>query len=174
PGAVAAPARPRRRAGAAATDGRGAHPVNPLRDPRDRRLPRLPEPCVLVIFGAAGDLAQRKLLPAVYDLSNRGLLPPEFAVIGFGRRDWDDAEFAAAARRAAEHGARTPWREDVWRRLADGIRFINGVFEDDDAFDRLAVILDELGQRRGGTGVNAAFYLSVPPRAFPVVLKQLA
>ncbi|MGH3745996.1 MAG: hypothetical protein ACRDT8_01205, partial [Micromonosporaceae bacterium] len=54
---------------------------NPLRDPLDRRLPRIPAPCALVIFGATGDLARKKLIPAVYDLANRGLLPSEFAVL---------------------------------------------------------------------------------------------
>ena len=55
---------------------------NPLRDPRDRRLPRVPEPCALVVFGITGDLARKKLLPAVYDLANRGLLPTNFALLG--------------------------------------------------------------------------------------------
>ena len=71
---------------------------NPLRDPRDRRLPRVPEPCALVVFGITGDLARKKLLPAVYDLANRGLLPTNFALLGFARRDWGDEEFADLAR----------------------------------------------------------------------------
>lgn len=147
--------------------------MNPLRDPHSRRLPRIPDPCALVIFGATGDLARKKLIPAIYDLSNRGLLPPGFAVVGFARRDWDHAGFAQFAREAAEQHARTPWREEVWSRLASGIRFIPGSFEDDDAYDDLASLLEDL---RGshGIGGNAAFYLSVPPAAFPVVLKQLA
>ena len=57
--------------------------TNPLRDPRDRRLPRVPEPCALVVFGVTGDLARKKLIPAVYDLANRGLLPPGFVLLGF-------------------------------------------------------------------------------------------
>ena len=66
---------------------------NPLRDPRDRRLPRVPDPCVLVVFGVTGDLARKKLIPAVYDLANRGLLPPGFVLLGFARRDWGDGDF---------------------------------------------------------------------------------
>src|SRR5436305_14919580 len=84
--------------------------TNPLRDPQDRRLPRIPEPCALVIFGVTGDLARKKLIPAVYDLANRGLLPPSFAVLGFARRDWGDADSESLARRAAQEHARTPWR----------------------------------------------------------------
>ena len=83
---------------------------NPLRDPRDRRLPRVPEPCALVVFGITGDLARKKLLPAVYDLANRGLLPTNFALLGFARRDWGDTEFAELARESAlkayaDHGS---------------------------------------------------------------------
>src|SRR6266481_7626602 len=80
---------------------------NPLRDPKDRRLPRIPEPCALVIFGVTGDLARKKLIPAVYDLANRGLLPPSFAVLGFARRDWGDGDFEQMAKRAAQAHSRT-------------------------------------------------------------------
>jgi len=148
-------------------------PVNPLRDPQDRRLPRIPEPCALVIFGVTGDLARKKLIPAVYDLANRGLLPPAFVVVGFARRDWDDATFSRLARQAAQDNARTPWREEVWERLATGIRFVGGSFDDDAAFDLLDRTLDELRGTHGIRG-NAAFYLSIPPASYPVVLKQLA
>jgi glucose-6-phosphate 1-dehydrogenase len=147
--------------------------VNPLRDAQDRRLPRIPEPCALAIFGVTGDLARKKLIPAVYDLANRSLLPPGFVMIGFARRDWDDADFAKLVREAAEQHARTPWREEVWARLAGGIRFVGGTFEDDAAFDRLATTVTDLRASHGIEG-NAAFYLSIPPAAFPLVLKQLA
>lgn len=147
--------------------------MNPLRDPHDRRLPRIPEPCALVIFGATGDLAQKKLIPGIYDLANRELLPPGFALLGFARRDWDHGDFAKVAREAAEQHARTPWREEVWARLASGLRFVPGSFEDDAAFDQLAQTLEDLRSSHG-IGGNAAFYLSIPPAAFPVVLKQLA
>ena len=66
---------------------------NPLRDPRDKRLPRIAGPCGLVIFGVTGDLSRKKLMPAIYDLANRGLLPPGFALTGFARRDWDSEDF---------------------------------------------------------------------------------
>ncbi len=145
---------------------------NPLRDPRDRRLPRVPDPCALVVFGVTGDLARKKLIPAVYDLANRGLLPPGFVLLGFARRDWDSGEFEQLARDAAQQGARTEFREDVWRRLAGSICFIPGSFDDDAAFDQLASTLVDLESTHGIQG-NAAFYLSIPPGAFPVVLKQM-
>jgi len=145
---------------------------NPLRDPRDRRLPRVPEPCALVVFGITGDLARKKLMPAVYDLANRGLLPTNFALLGFARRDWGNQDFAELAREAARNAARTPWREEVWERLAGNVRFVQGSFDDDNAFDHLAATLDEL-EGSHGIGGNAAFYLSIPPAMFPVVLKQM-
>jgi glucose-6-phosphate 1-dehydrogenase len=147
--------------------------TNPLRDPRDRRLPRVPEPCALVVFGITGDLARKKLLPAVYDLHSRGLLPTDFVLVGFARREWTDGDFEDMAREAAQAHARTPWREDVWSRLAANIRFVPGAFDDDHAFDQLCACTDEMRDEHGIKG-NAAFYLSIPPAAFPTVLKQLA
>jgi glucose-6-phosphate 1-dehydrogenase len=146
--------------------------ANPLRDPSDRRLPRIPEPCALVIFGVTGDLARKKLIPAIYDLANRGLLPPAFVTLGFARRDWGHGEFETMAKEAAQGHARTPWREEVWARLAANMKFVPGSFDDDAAFDRLTRTLDELRDSHGIEG-NAAFYLSIPPDAFPVVLKQM-
>ncbi|MCL3862031.1 glucose-6-phosphate dehydrogenase [Actinotalea sp. K2] len=148
-------------------------PRNPLRDPRDRRLPRIAGPCGLVIFGVTGDLARRKLMPAVYDLANRGLLPPGFALTGFARRDWENQDFAQVVHDAVKANARTPFRESTWRQLAEGIRFVQGEFDDDDAFDRLSRTVAELDAERG-TGGNHAFYLSVPPGSFPLVCRQLA
>jgi glucose-6-phosphate 1-dehydrogenase len=145
---------------------------NPLRDARDKRLPRVPGPCALVVFGVTGDLARKKLIPAVYDLANRGLLPPGFAMVGFARRDWGDGDFEQLARAAAEQGSRTGFREDVWQRLSDSIRFVPGSFDDDEAFDKLASTLIEMEESHGIQG-NAAFYLSIPPAMFPTVLKQM-
>src|SRR3954452_19567829 len=113
-------------------------PANRLRDPRDRRLPRIPDPCALVVFGVTGDLARKKLIPAVYDLANRGLLPPGFTLLGFARRDFEEGEFADLAREAAEAHSRTQFRDEVWDRLSESIQFVQGSFDDDDAFDRLA------------------------------------
>jgi glucose-6-phosphate 1-dehydrogenase len=146
---------------------------NPLRDQQDRRLPRIPEPCAMVIFGVTGDLARKKLIPAIYDLANRGMLPPSFVVLGFARRDWGDGDFEALAKQAAQEHARTPWKDEVWARLAGNIKFVGGSFDEDNSFDELARSLDDLRNTHRIHG-NAAFYLSIPPPAFPTVLKQLA
>jgi glucose-6-phosphate 1-dehydrogenase len=146
--------------------------ANPLRDPRDRRLPRVPEPCALVVFGVTGDLARKKLLPAVYDLANRGLLPTDFVLLGFARRDWDHGDFEQLAKAAAKDHARTPWREETWARLIGNVKFVPGSFDDDAAFDTLCQTLHDLSESHGIRG-NAAFYLSIPPAMFPTVLKQM-
>jgi glucose-6-phosphate 1-dehydrogenase len=145
---------------------------NPLRDPRDRRIPRVAGPCVLVLFGVTGDLSRKKLMPAVYDLANRGLLPPGFSLVGFARRDWEHEDFAQVTHDAVKEHARTPFNDTVWQQLAEGIRFVPGDFADDGAFDRLAQTVAQLDTERG-TGGNYAFYLSVPPKFFPEVVAQL-
>jgi glucose-6-phosphate 1-dehydrogenase len=145
---------------------------NPLRDPQDRRLPKIAGPCSLVIFGVTGDLARKKLMPAVYDLANRGLLPPGFSLVGFARRDWADQDFAQIVHDSVREYARTEFREEVWRQLAEGFRFVPGDFNDDDAFEVLKKTAEELDRARG-TGGNHAFYLSIPPRFFADVIGQL-
>jgi glucose-6-phosphate 1-dehydrogenase len=149
-----------------------AQPRNPLRDPRDRRIPRVAGPCVLVMFGVTGDLARKKLMPAIYDLANRGLLPPGFSFVGFARRDWADEDFAQVTYQAVKEYARTPFRDAVWEQLSEGVRFVSGSFSDDAAFDELAQCVRKLDAERG-TGGNYAFYLSIPPNQFPTVVQQL-
>ncbi|MFE6721063.1 glucose-6-phosphate dehydrogenase [Streptomyces albidoflavus] len=148
------------------------HGANPLRDAADRRLPRIAGPSGLVIFGVTGDLSRKKLMPAVYDLANRGLLPPGFSLIGFARREWQDQDFAEVVHDAVKEYARTPFREEVWQQLAQGMRFVQGTFDDDQSFETLKATMEELDKEQG-TGGNFAFYLSVPPKFFPKVVQQL-
>jgi len=147
--------------------------VNPLRDPLDRRLNRIAGPSGLIIFGVTGDLSRKKLMPAVYDLANRGLLPPGFSLVGFARRDWEDQDFGLVVKEAVKQYARTPWSEEIWDQLSKGIRFVSGEFGDDAAFDKLRETIETLDTERGTNG-NHAFYLSIPPKAFPLVTQQLS
>lgn len=146
---------------------------NPLRSPADYRLNRIAGPSGLIIFGVTGDLSRKKLMPAVYDLANRGLLPPGFGLVGFARRDWADQDFMQIVHDAVKQYARTEFREEVWQQLAQGIRFVPGTFDDEAAFTRLKETIDELDRERGTMG-NHAFYLSIPPKAFPQVTEQLS
>lgn len=130
--------------------------------------------CALVMFGVTGDLARKKLLPALYDLANRGRLPASFSLVGFGRRDWSDEQFAQQVREHVQKGARTDFNEQVWQRLASGIRFVQAEgFEDDSAYQRLGQALVNLQEERG-TGGNHAFYLSIPPNSFETVCSKLS
>lgn len=147
--------------------------ANPLRSPDDPRLSRIAGPSALVIFGVTGDLSRKKLMPAVYDLANRGLLPPGFALVGFARRDWADRDFAEIVHDAVRKYARTPFSEDTWQQFAEGIRFVQGRFDDPDAYRRLRETVDSLDRERGTMG-NHAFYLSIPPRSFPQVAHHLS
>jgi glucose-6-phosphate 1-dehydrogenase len=156
-------------------DGGGPTPStwrNPLRDKLDKRMPRIAGPCSVVIFGVTGDLSRKKLMPAIYDLANRGMLPPSFSLVGFARREWADQDFGQIVYDAVKEHARTPFRQEVWDRLVEGFRFVQGSFDDDAAFALLAETLLKLDTERG-TGGNHAFYLSIPPKAFPVVCEQL-
>ena len=146
--------------------------TNPLRDPLDRRLPRVAGPCGMVLFGVTGDLARKKVMPAIYDLANRGLLPPGFALVGFARRDWADQDFAQVVHDAVREHSRTPFNEDTWRQLSEGIRFVAGDLADPAAYDELSRVVADLDLSRGTNG-NHAFYLSIPPGLFPVVLEHL-
>jgi glucose-6-phosphate 1-dehydrogenase len=125
------------------------------------------------MFGVTGDLAGKKLLPAIYDLANRGLLPPAFSLVGFARRDWSPADFEAVVHDSVKANARTAWSEEVWSQLAKGIRFVSGRHDDPEAFLRLKKTVDELDKERGTAG-NHTFYLSIPPRDFPLVIQQLS
>src|SRR5699024_4730958 len=145
---------------------------NPLRDPRDRRLPRMAGPCSLVIFGVTGDLARKKLLPSVYDLAAAGLLPPGFGLVGFGRREWTDEQFREFVLESIEGRTRSRFSQAVWERLAEGTRFVGGAFDEDAAYGRLADTLGLLDAERGTAG-NYAFYLAIPPGSFPAVCTHL-
>ncbi|WP_235750658.1 glucose-6-phosphate dehydrogenase [Nigerium massiliense] len=146
--------------------------VNPLRDSQDRRLPRVAGPCALVMFGVTGDLAHKKLLPAIYDLANRGLLPPGFGLVGIARRDWDDDDFANYCLEAVKERARTPFREEVWAQLHEGLRVVTGDLTDEDTYARLKETLRVLDEEQGTEG-NHAYYLSIPPNRFEAVISNL-
>ena len=146
--------------------------TNPLRGFEDRRLQKIAGPSGLIMFGVTGDLSRKKLLPAIYDLLNRGLLPPAFSLVGFARRDWSTEDFVSVVHDAVKQHARTAWSEEVWLQLVKGIRFVSGQHGDPEAFERLKQVVDELDQERGTAG-NHTFYLSIPPRDFPLVVNQL-
>ena len=110
-------------------------PRNPLIDGLERTL--LPQPGTLVIFGGAGDLSARKLLPAVYNLQVDGVLPANFAVVGFARNELDDAAFRALARDGITRFSRRALDEEQWAQFSRRLFYVTGSFDDNQAYNEL-------------------------------------
>jgi glucose-6-phosphate 1-dehydrogenase len=143
---------------------------NPLAD--GLRLPRTPDPCTLVVFGASGDLTRRKLFPAIYSLAARDLLPEQFAIVGVARTKETDDEFRSRMKDAVCEFGRDELDEKVWKRLADATRYVDSDFASDRGEDRVVDVLAELDAKRGTAG-NRVLYLAVPPAAIATVAEKL-
>ena len=135
-------------------------------------LRRRPEPCVLTIFGASGDLTRRKIFPALYALAFRELLPEQFAVLGVARRGMSTEEFVAAMEGAVREFGRDEFRAEVWDFLARRTRYLAAEFADEEGEDRIAACLGELDEEFGTRG-NRVYYLAVPPAAMPKLVEEL-
>ncbi len=136
-------------------------------------LERLPvHPTVLVIFGATGDLAHRKLLPALYNLAHEGALPERFELVGIARRDQSHDDFRAVARESIERFSRRTPDPDVLEGLLDDMRYLPGSFDDDHVYERLTHTLAEF-DHKAGQPLNRVFYLSTAPEFFPVIVGEL-
>jgi glucose-6-phosphate 1-dehydrogenase len=136
------------------------------------RVRRTADACALTIFGASGDLTRRKLLPALYALAFRGLLPEHFAVVGVARTPETDDAFRRRMQEAVQQFARDEFRQDVWDRLAGGMRYVTAEFDQESGYDDLARVLGECDEQQG-TGGNRLYYLAIPPRAFEAVVRGI-
>jgi glucose-6-phosphate 1-dehydrogenase len=131
-----------------------------------------PDPCVLVIFGASGDLTRRKIFPALYALALRRLLPERFAVLGSARSEWTDEEFRSQMEAAVREFGRDEFRQDVWDSLAEAAVYRALDSSDPEAPDELTGYLAQLDEERGTEG-NRVYYLAVPPVAMPQLAEAL-
>ena len=136
------------------------------------RLRRTPDPCALVIFGASGDLTQKKLFPALYSLAYRRLLPQRLSVVGVARTEETDDEFRSRMRDAVQQHGRDEFRDDVWQTLAEGMRYVATDFADESGEDELADALGALDDELELAG-NRVYYLAIPPSVFPTVVSAL-
>ena len=143
---------------------------NPLLEGLEIR--RAPDDCILVIFGASGDLTKRKLFPALYSLAYRRLLPEHFAVVGVSRSEETDDEFRERMKEAVQEHSRDEFRDDVWELLASGMRYVAMDFADEEREDGLAKTLTELDVEHGTRG-NRVYYLATPPAAFETVVRAV-
>ena len=130
------------------------------------------DPCTILIFGAMGDLTKRKLLPSLYNLHCHNLLPRDFAIIGFARRDLNDESFRAEMTGAIRQFATRPVDDALWADFVARTYFVRGDFDDTAAFVRLARQVPAVGARHQ-TGGNLLCYLASPPDTFATVIKQL-
>jgi len=136
-------------------------------------LERLPvHPTSLVIFGATGDLAHRKLLPALYNLAHEGQLPERFEMIGVGRRDQEHEDFRDAALDSIERYSRRKPDPNVLDGLLNDMRYIQGNFDDDGVYTELGRTLVEFDEQ-AGRQLDRVFYLSTAPEFFPLIAGKL-
>jgi glucose-6-phosphate 1-dehydrogenase len=136
-------------------------------------LERLPVPATtLVIFGATGDLARRKLLPALYNLAHEGALPERFNLIGVSRRDQSDDDFRNQARESIEQFSRRPPDPQVLDELLGRMYYLGIPFDDTPNYAKIGAKMDELDEE-GANPLNRVYYLSTAPEFFPVITNAI-
>lgn len=144
---------------------------NPLEEPD--RSSRTIEPCIVVIFGATGDLTGRKLSPALYNLGREGMLPPNFATVGFARREKTHQQFRDEIKEDVNAFSRVkPIDETFWKNFQEKLFYHRSEFDNDEGYQALNTFLKELDTKLGTRG-NRVFYLSVQPKFFPIIIQKL-
>ncbi len=144
--------------------------MNPLEEGQQNRLL---EPCILVIFGATGDLTSRKIIPALYNLLRDGQFPSLFACVGFARRPKTHDQFREEMKAAVEKFSRSkPLDESVWDHFKDHLFYHISEFHEDAGYASLKSFLSELDVKLGTKG-NRVFYLATPPSYFPLICEKL-
>lgn len=128
-------------------------------------MQRIEEPILLVVFGASGDLARRKLIPALYHLAYQNLLPPDFTLLGFARTEYTDEEFRDLAKEGVKEFGAAGFDERVWSGFARGLFYHSGQYDEADSFAALTERVNELDEERD-IGGNHLFYLATPPTVF--------
>ena len=145
--------------------------VNPLQD--SSHLTKNADPCILVIFGATGDLTARRLVPAIYNLAREGQLPAHFACVGFARREKSNDDFRHEMHAAIEKYSRVkPVDPELWKTFSQQIYYHRAEFHEDEGYASLDALLKELDSQLGTKG-NRVFYLSTPASYFPTIVEKL-
>ncbi|MGF1498714.1 MAG: glucose-6-phosphate dehydrogenase [Elainellaceae cyanobacterium] len=133
---------------------------------------RIPAPQILVIFGGSGDLTQRKLVPALYQMRRERRLPPELTIVAVARRDWSHEFFRDHMREGVEEFGGGLGSHELWEDFAKGLFYCSGNIDQAESYQKLKAFLGELDEQRGTRG-NRVFYLSVAPRFFAEAAQQL-
>lgn len=148
-------------------------PLTELNQPNGGRQNKVPDPCVMVIFGATGDLTSRKLIPALYNLLNNGQLPANFACVGFARRDKTDEMFRREMHNAVNEFSREkPIKDEVWKDFSNRLFYHRSEFDDDAGYESLNKYLADLDAKFDTKG-NRVYYLSTQPSFFPMIIEKL-
>jgi glucose-6-phosphate 1-dehydrogenase len=137
------------------------------------QLGRVGDPCVMVIFGASGDLTKRKLIPALYNLARDGLLSEQFAVVGFARSGMSNEAFRDKLTREMKEFGTGPFDPDLWQRFVQRLYYLSGDIQDDNAFQQLQGQLAGIDKEHGTQG-NYFYYLATSPDFFPPIVQRLA
>jgi glucose-6-phosphate 1-dehydrogenase len=146
--------------------------ANPLIE--TNRAFKTAESCILVIFGATGDLTARKLLPALYNLSREGQLPPHFACVGFARRPKTHEQFSNEMLKAVNQFSRAkPVDMNLWKSFQEHLFYLQSEFDQDQGYEELSHLLQKLDSQLGTKG-NRVFYLSVQPSFFAPIVEKLS
>lgn len=139
----------------------------------DMTISKMAEPCVLVIFGVTGDLAARRLVPALYALAHEGLLPPHFACVGFARRDKTDSQFREEMADAVGRFSRiSPIDTELWRVFSEQLVYYRSEFDNDEGYRNFSEFLKRIDIKYGTRG-NRIYYFSTPPSYFPTIVNKL-
>jgi len=144
--------------------------VSPFREGLAREV--APPPSTIVIFGATGDLAHRKLAPALYTLRHEGQLPSRFAVVGYARSSFTNEKFAEDLKESVKEHTRVAFEPKAWDEFAQGLSYVTGEFGDAAGFARLKEELERVDKERGTAG-NRLFYFATPPSFYPVLFQNL-
>jgi glucose-6-phosphate 1-dehydrogenase len=142
---------------------------NPLR--KGLFSDRTPLPCSLVIYGASGDLTHRKLVPALFDLYEKHLLPASFCLVGISRSKMTDAEFKAKLKESLKH-SEPQLSDSLWDSFSQNFHYLAGGYDDPKVYQTLSTMLDQV-DRENGTSGNRIFYLSTPPNVFEPIITNL-
>lgn len=131
------------------------------------------DPCVMVIFGASGDLTRRLLIPSLYNLAHDGLLPRNFAVVGMARQEMSQEDFRRDMHKALQESTRVKQVDaPLWEELQKRLYYVSGAFQEPEGYTRLADTLLQCDRTHGTRG-NYLFYLATPPTFFGEIVQQL-
>jgi glucose-6-phosphate 1-dehydrogenase len=149
-----------------------SEPSTPLSASKDA-LRKVPNACAIVIFGASGDLTERKLMPALFSLACEGLLPEQFAIVGVARSEMDDDSFRQKIKQGIEKFSRLkPDECTAWPKFAEALHYHQADYDDSAGYKNLSKLLAQI-EKKVGAGCNCLFYLSTPPLLYPVIVGQL-